>query len=426
MQVGSFSPFTSKQSLADAMRYGDKESKTSPDSMKEQDKDSILEDQGGSVEQKDPISALKEKLAKDNEPSALEKLRSKIAESAVSKLQGLAQRFNNAKPNGSPSLSDVLRDKNAKDKKQETDKDKETTENKPADKLQSKPNSGVQNVLGGLTLKDLNTVAMTSFTSSSAASYEAKYDSQTGVASQELAYTQTYSFTFSGTVVDKNGTKYNIEANVTLTHSLYSKITGGQDTLDPKVLEALQNGDPFNFDYEGDGSDLKDQNFGFLFDDYGSSDQLSSKDSIFGGLIDKAFGEGLGSLLEGLRVFTLGGSDSQTPMPLPELPQEENADMNKYMPVLNQNNNNAPSGIKDLIALGEQGIGMVFITQMQRELLFQYSKDSSSFSASFRSTSVSYYSGKTQTLEELLEQQKQRQNGIDPKKAMQAYQAVKA
>ncbi len=420
MQVGAPFPFSSP-SLMDAFkkRANDNQERESSINQDTQDARGSNDDK---VDSNDHINALKKKLVQESEPSALEKLQANISRNILEKLQNFHQLLNpQKKDNNFNALPPQFQSLDAQQKTKEKEDTAKVDENKATE---SRP------IIPALDIKDFNAIPMNNFQTAHSMSYEATYDAQTGIATQQAVQTTTYNFSFSGVVTDKNGNKYNIEANVTLTRSFYTKVVGNADSLSPEVLKELQNGKPFEVDYEGDGRDLANQDFAFLFDDLGEKDQLTANKPLFskandlagtspdktafGALIDKAFGDGLGSMLEGLRVFAFGG----------DLQGKNDNTASTLPPETNKDGFNS----SHLIGLGEKGIGLMYLTQMQRELFFSMNGNNATFGTrfNFQSTYISYLDQNSKdfnTLEKILRQKNLdgEKNHHDAKKAIDSY-----
>ncbi|MDE7255551.1 MAG: hypothetical protein K2N54_05170, partial [Helicobacter sp.] len=277
-----------------------------------------------------------------------------------------------------------------------------------------------------LTLQDFNLIPMTNFQQSTTASYTASYDSVTGRATQEMMYSNSYSFVFKGSVTDQSGKTFNIEANITLTHSLYTRVTGGADTLTPEIMQQLQDGNPLALNFEGDGNELLGSPLALYLDNLGASDQITA-DPVFGDLAKVALGEGLGSLLEGLRIFKddmiagiLGKTGDSKPADsasanLPAQKSGENT-LQDWKP-----------NLSNLLGLGEQGTGIVWFSHMQSLLYAQTHDDNGTMRYSaFSYTQSVVYANQQSSLDLLLEQLKNQQEkehapATDAKKAVGAY-----
>ncbi|MDE7448015.1 MAG: hypothetical protein K2M51_03100, partial [Helicobacter sp.] len=267
-------------------------------------------------------------------------------------------------------------------------------------------------------------IPMTNFQQTTTASYTASYDSVTGQATQEMMYSNSYSFVFKGSVTDQNGKTFNIEANITLTHSLYTRVTGGADTLTPEIMQQLQDGNPLALNFEGDGNELLGSPLALYLDNLGASNQITG-DPVFGDLAKTALGEGLGSLLEGLRIFKddmmagiLGKQrgDSASAADSANLPADD-ASQNALQ--------DWKPNLGNLLGLGEQGTGIVWFSHMQSLLYAQTHDDNGTMRYSaFSYTQSVVYANQQSSLDLLLEQLKQHekeQDSVDAKKAVDAY-----
>ncbi|MDE5817620.1 MAG: hypothetical protein K2H55_08965, partial [Helicobacter sp.] len=307
MQIGSVSPLSAfaPRSIADALQQPENEKETPAQNAQTEDAE-----QG--VSKKDPISVLRAQLAKESEPTALEKFQQDFAKKALESFSKIAQawRENSSSKNSGTSLLDSIviaqpdSAKEAQEAEEAARKAKEAEELAKAEEQQRAQAEKLQAQSAGnaLTLQDFNLIPMTNFQQTTTASYTASYDSVTGQATQEMMYSNSYSFVFKGSVTDQNGKTFNIEANITLTHSLYTRVTGGADTLTPEIMQQLQDGNPLALNFEGDGNELLGSPLALYLDNLGASNQITG-DPVFGDLAKTALGEGLGSLLEGLRIF---------------------------------------------------------------------------------------------------------------------------
>ena len=429
MQIGSVSPLSAfaPRSIADALQQPENEKEAPAQNAQTEDAE-----QG--VSKKDPISVLRAQLAKESEPTALEKFQQDFAKKALESFSKIAQawRENSSSKNSGTSLLDSIviaqpdSAKEAQEAEEAARKAKEAEELAKAEEQQRAQAEKLQAQSAGnaLTLQDFNLIPMTNFQQTTTASYTASYDSVTGQATQEMMYSNSYSFVFKGSVTDQNGKTFNIEANITLTHSLYTRVTGGADTLTPEIMQQLQDGNPLALNFEGDGNELLGSPLALYLDNLGASNQITG-DPVFGDLAKTALGEGLGSLLEGLRIFKddmiadiLGKQrgDSASAADSANLPADD-ASQNALQ--------DWKPNLGNLLGLGEQGTGIVWFSHMQSLLYAQTHDDNGTMRYSaFSYTQSVVYANQQSSLDLLLEQLKQHekeQDSVDAKKAVDAY-----
>lgn len=413
MQIGSInSPFTPR-TLADAWQK--------PEEAARQQNTEAQNTDENAVGKKDPIAVLREQLAKESEPTAMEKFQQDFAKKALESFSKIAQAWRDTHSNkqSGTSLLDSIKIAQPQDSTKEAEeaakKAKEAEDLAKAEKPQQ------QSASNGLTIQDFNLIPMTNFQQTTTASYTASYDNITGQATQELMYSNSYSFVFKGSVTDQNGKTFEIEANITLTHSLYTRVTGGADTLTPEIMQQLQDGNPLALNFEGDGSELLGSPLGLYLDNLGASNQITG-DPVFGDLAKTALGEGLGSLLEGLRIFKddmiagiLGKKqgDSTDSAHLPADNSNQSA-LQDWKPNLN-----------NLLGLGEQGTGIVWFSHMQ-SLFYAQTHDAngtmrySAFSYT-QSVAIAKQQSSLDLLLEQLKNQDKEQAPVDAKKVVDAY-----
>lgn len=363
-------------------------------------------DGGQTVDKNNPLDLLKERLAKENAPSALDKLHIDLAKNALESLSRIARAWQDTHHvMANPLAKNIQLPDKTPDSKELADASNDAKSEKVDESKASHTNGDARTL-------DYSIIPMVNFEHNVSSSYKARYDSQTGQAIQEFAYSNTYSFSFKGRITDQNGKSYHIEANVTLSHSLYSKVVGGAESLDPKTLQRIQDGNPLELSYEGDGKDV--DNLNLFLDDAGASKQIS-ENPFFSDMIDKAFGEGLGSLLDGLRIFNQNlAFDSK------HNPFGTNPSLNEHKDSANQT---LSPNIQQLLGIGEQGIGIVAFSSMQRFFYAQSHDGNGHFSYASFMHNVFYAQNQT-SLEVLLEKQnnkEQQATAKDVKKALQTY-----
>lgn len=425
MQIGSVAPFSAfaPRSIADALQKPENEKEAPAQNAQTQDA-------GQGVGKKDPIAILREQLAKESEPTALQKFQQDFAKKALESFSKIAQawRENSNSKNSGTSLLDsiVIAEPRSAEAEEAARKAKEVEELAKAEEEQRAQAQKAQaQSAPTFTLQDFNLIPMTNFQQTTTASYTASYDNVTGRATQEMLYSNSYSFVFKGSVTDQNGKTFNIEANITLTHSLYTRVTGGADTLTPEIMQQLQDGNPLALDFEGDGNELLGSPLALYLDNLGASNQITG-DPVFGDLAKVALGEGLGSLLEGLRIFKddmiagiLGkqGDGAKTADSAPaSLPGSQQGALQDWKP-----------NLSNLLGLGEQGTGIVWFSHMQSLLYAQTHEDNGAMRYSaFSYTQSVLVANQQSSLDLLLEQLKNQQekehtSPTDVKKAMDAY-----
>ena len=431
MQIGSVSPLSAfaPRSIADALQKPENEQAPAQNAQ--------TEDAEQGVSKKDPIAILRAQLAKESEPTALEKFQQDFAKKAMESFSKIAQawRENSSSTSGTSLLDSIViaqpdSAKEAQEAEEAAKKAKEAEELAKAEQEQrAQAEKTAQKAqpqgASALSLQDFNLIPMTNFQQTTTASYTSSYDSVTGRATQEMSYSNSYSFVFKGSVTDQNGKTFNIEANITLTHSLYTRVTGGADTLTPEIMQQLQDGNPLALNFEGDGNELLGSPLALYLDNLGASNQITG-DPVFGDLAKVALGEGLGSLLEGLRIFKddmiagiLGktGDSAKPDSASANLPAQSNENtLQDWKP-----------NLSNLLGLGEQGTGIVWFSHMQSLLYAQTHDDNGTMRYSaFSYTQSVVYANQQSSLDLLLEQLKNQQEkehapATDAKKAVDAY-----
>ncbi|MDE7173971.1 MAG: hypothetical protein K2N70_06440, partial [Helicobacter sp.] len=186
-----------------------------------------------------------------------------------------------------------------------------------------------------------------------------------------------------------------------------------------------QDGNPLALNFEGDGNELLGSPLALYLYNLGASNQITG-DPVFGDLAKVALGEGLGSLLEGLRIFKddmiagiLGktGDSAKPDSASASLPAQSNENtLQDWKP-----------NLSNLLGLGEQGTGIVWFSHMQSLLYAQTHDDNGTMRYSaFSYTQSVVYANQQSSLDLLLEQLKNQQEkehapATDAKKAVDAY-----